>query len=65
MRPQKTEAIAETAVCTGSRSVVRGANTVPCLRHWVPGDRIVRIVRAGLMPALGTHKGCPYVAIPS
>jgi hypothetical protein len=41
--------------------VVDGTNTVPYLHRGVRGERIVGTVGAGLVPALGTHKGCPYV----
>ena len=45
--------------------MVDGTNTVPYLHSSVLGESIVRSVGTGLVPALGTHKGCPYVAIPS
>ncbi|MEW6138815.1 MAG: hypothetical protein AB1733_11330, partial [Thermodesulfobacteriota bacterium] len=41
--------------------VVDGTNTVLYLHRGVRGERIVGTVGAGLVPALGTHKGCPYV----
>ncbi len=41
--------------------MVDGTNTVPYLHRGVRGERIVGTVGAGLVPALGTHKGCPYV----
>jgi hypothetical protein len=40
--------------------VVDGTNTVPYLHRGVRGERIVGTVGAGLVPDLGTHKGCPY-----
>ncbi len=45
--------------------MVDGTNAVPYLHRGVRGERIVRNVGAGRVPALGTHKGCPYDAIPS
>ena len=39
----------------GTVSVLQGARS----------EQPLRLIGAGLVPALGTHKGCPYVAIPS
>ena len=49
------------SACGPPDLVVDGTNTVPYLPRCVRGERIVRTVGAGLVPALGTHKGCPYV----
>ena len=50
---------------TGARHlrtlVVDATNTVLYLHRGLRGERSVGTVGAGLVPALGTHKGCPYV----